>query len=199
VTPPLKIFTKLAEMGYAIPGLTTGIVGDLKNQGVVTDADIAERRSQNKTFDPEKSIDDYPPLSKTIKKHDFVIPLLDQKLSAGNGQYIPDKDTPTGYIKVPKYLSQYGKNLAALYVDGDSMEPTLSRGDLIVCDSCGWDGDGIYAIQVDGCGYVKRLSRQPGKIVVISDNPKYNQWDEPSDSEALRIIGRVHCVLKIVK
>ena len=55
------------------------------------------------------------------------------------------------------------------------MEPTLQRGDLIVCDSCGWDGEEIYALRMDGCGYVKRLARKPGKIVVISDNPKYEK------------------------
>ncbi len=27
------------------------------------------------------------------------------------------------------------------------MEPTYFRGDMIICDSLGWDGEGIYAIQ----------------------------------------------------
>jgi hypothetical protein len=35
------------------------------------------------------------------------------------------------------------------------MEPTYFRGDMIICDSLGWDGEGVYAIQMDGSGFVK--------------------------------------------
>jgi len=70
----------------------------------------------------------------------FVIPLLDQKLSAGSGQELPDSDDVSVLIPVPSRLAKFGKNLAALTVDGDSMYPTLDRGDMVVCDSCGWSG-----------------------------------------------------------
>ncbi len=133
-----------------------------------------------------------------IRKNGFLVPILEQGLSAGKGQPLPDDDVPVGYIAVPKELKRYGDKLAALYVNGDSMEPTLQRGDLVVCDSCGWDGEGIYALRMDGCGYVKRLARKPGKLVVISDNPKYETWEEPSESQAVDIIGRVHYTLKHV-
>lgn len=137
-------------------------------------------------------------LRETFGNGAFRIPVLDQSLSAGKGQFLPDNDVSTGYIAVPKELKRYGNNLTALYVNGDSMEPTLQRGDLIVCDSCGWDGEGIYALRMDGCGYVKRLARKPGKIVVISDNPKYEAWEEPAESQAIDIIGRVHYTFKHV-
>jgi hypothetical protein len=26
---------------------------------------------------------------------------------------------------------------------------------MIICDSLGWDGEGVYAIQMDGSGFVK--------------------------------------------
>ena len=137
-------------------------------------------------------------LSDNFGSDAFRIPVLEQGLSAGRGQPLPDEDVPSGYIAVPSELKRYGKNLAALQINGDSMEPTLKRGDLVVCDSCGWDGEGIYALRMDGCGYVKRLSHKPGKIIVISDNPKYEMWEEPDASEALEIIGRVHYTLKHV-
>ena len=116
-------------------------------------------------------------------KDGFIIPILDQKLSAGYGSDLPDNDRPTAYISVPRFL-------------GDSMEPTLSRGDMIVCDSCGWSGEGIYAIQMEGSGFVKRLSRKPGKLVIISDNPIYTSYEVPFGSDDIRIIGRVHGVLQ---
>ena len=145
-----------------------------------------------------ESIDETITPPQELNQNDFVVPILDQSLSAGKGQPLPDDDNPIGYIAVPKELKRYGNKLAAIYVNGDSMEPTLQRGDLVVCDSCGWDGDGIYALRMDGCGYVKRLARKPGKLVVISDNPKYETWEEPTESEAVSIIGRVHYALKHV-
>lgn len=145
-----------------------------------------------------ESIDETITPPQELNQNDFVVPILDQSLSAGKGQLLPDDDNPIGYIAVPKELKRYGNKLAAIYVNGDSMEPTLQRGDLVVCDSCGWDGDGIYALRMDGCGYVKRLARKPGKLVVISDNPKYETWEETTESEAVSIIGRVHYALKHV-
>ena len=196
--PPLKILIRLAEMGYPIKGLTTGVVSDMKDAGIISDAEIKERQAKLGGFPVDMNIKDLPPITKIIDNGGFVIPVLDQSLSAGKGQLLPDSDVSTGYIAVPKELKRYGNNLTALYVNGDSMEPTLQRGDLIVCDSCGWDGEGIYALRMDGCGYVKRLARKPGKIVVISDNPKYEAWEEPAESQAIDIIGRVHYTFKHV-
>lgn len=127
----------------------------------------------------------------------FVIPLLDQKLSAGYGAFLPDDDTPVAYIAVPRQLRRFGEKLATLYVDGDSMEPTYFRGDMIICDSLGWDGEGVYAIQMDGSGFVKRLSRKPGKLVVISDNPHYETYEVPLDTDEIRIIGKVRGVVSL--
>jgi len=126
----------------------------------------------------------------------FIVPLLDQRLSAGTGSYLPDEDAIKALVRVPAYLARFGSNIAAVTVDGDSMYPTLSRGDMVVCDSCGWSGEGIYALQMSGDGYVKRLTKRPGKIVIISDNPKYPQQEEPEESQDIKIIGRVHCAIK---
>lgn len=180
--PPLKVLMKLAEMGYTIPGLTTG------------SAPAGTSSAGANTFGSPSAFPHV--VTDTPQSGSFTIPLLDQKLSAGHGQYLPDTDKPVSYIEAPAYLKRYGKNVVALYVDGDSMEPTLSRGDMVVCDSCGFDGEGIYAIQMDGHGYVKRISRKPGKVVVTSDNPAYENWEEPLESTAFRIVGRVHCVIR---
>jgi len=126
----------------------------------------------------------------------FVIPLLSQKLSAGSGQELPQNDEATALIPIPNHLAKYGKNLAALTVEGDSMYPTLDRGDMVVCDSCGWSGEGVYALRMGGDGFVKRLTKAPGKLVIISDNPKYPVREEPEGSQDFEIIGRVHCAIK---
>ncbi|HCC37015.1 MAG TPA: hypothetical protein DEQ14_05080 [Treponema sp.] len=126
----------------------------------------------------------------------FIVPLLDQKLSAGSEASLPETDEETALVPVPARLSKYGKNIAALTVDGDSMYPTLDRGDIVVCDSCGWSGEGIYALRMGGESFVKRLTKAPGKLVIISDNPRYPVREEPESSEDFEIIGRVHCAIK---
>ena len=126
----------------------------------------------------------------------FFVPVLDQKLSAGFGQLLPEEPEIKGYMEVPRYLRQYGDKLAILSVEGDSMEPTLRRGDLVLCDSCGYDGEGLYAVQYDGDGFVKRVFRRAGKYVIMSDNPLYPQMEEPVGSDAIAIVGRVHGVFK---
>jgi phage repressor protein C with HTH and peptisase S24 domain/DNA-binding XRE family transcriptional regulator len=126
----------------------------------------------------------------------FVVPLLNQRLSAGGGAYLPEEDAVTALVRVPKYLARFGDKIAALTVEGDSMHPTLSRGDMVVCDSCGWTGEGVYALREGGTGLVKRLTKASGKFVIISDNPKYPKREEPEESQAIEIIGRVHCALK---
>lgn len=137
--------------------------------------------------------------NREIKKADndkFFVPVLNQKLSAGYGRYLQEEPKIIGYMEVPRYLKQYGERLGLLYVDGDSMEPTLRRGDLVLCDSCGYSGEGLYAIIRDGDGYVKRVYKDSGKFIIKSDNPMYPTKEEPQESENLGIVGRVHYVIK---
>ena len=100
----------------------------------------------------------------------FLVPVLDQQLSAGKGDILPEEDIIKGFLEIPKYLTQeYGNNLAAIYVHGDSMEPTLHNGDIVVTTSLGWDSsEGLYAIRMNGDGFVKRLQIGNEKILVIS-------------------------------
>lgn len=132
----------------------------------------------------------------TTNKEKFFVPLLGQKLSAGHGQLLDERQEVQGYMEIPRNLRHYGENLALLYVEGDSMEPTLRRGDIVLCSSCGYEGEGLYAIQYNGDAYVKRIYKQGGNYVIKSDNLLYPQMEEPFGSDALAIIGRVLYVTK---
>lgn len=125
----------------------------------------------------------------------FLVPLLNQELSAGKGKPSQDYDLSHGVVRVPRSLSKYGKDIAAFPVNGDSMEPTISDGDLVVCDCCGWDGEGIYALRLNDDSFIKRLSKSTKSLLIISDNPKYPPREEPLESEAIQIIGKAHAVL----
>ena len=130
----------------------------------------------------------------------FLVPILNQELSAGHGDLLPEEDVIEGLLSLPIWLrKKYGNNLGALHVHGDSMQPTLNDGDMVVCDSLGWDkSDGIFAIRLNGNGYVKRLQVVSGKVLIKSDNPNYETITEPLDSNAMNVIGKVRLIIKAV-
>lgn len=154
--------------------------------------------------EPPEALEFHDPSSgKSVRlmpgKDDFLVPVLGQRLSAGGGCPLPEDDSPTGYMPVPQSLRQYGERIALLAVNGDSMEPTLRNGDQVVCDACGWDsGEGLYAIRMNGSGYVKRIQAATGRFIIKSDNPRYDTMTEPMESDDIQIIGKVHYVIKHV-
>ena len=132
----------------------------------------------------------------STSKDKFYVPVINQKLSAGHGQAVQDEVEIHGYMEVPRNLRHYGENLALLYVEGDSMEPTLRRGDLVLCSSCGYEGEGLYAVQYNGDAYVKRVFKMSGKYIIKSDNPLYPQMEEPTGSDNIAVVGRVLYIIK---
>lgn len=80
--------------------------------------------------------------------------------------------------------------LFALKVSGDSMEPALYAGDLVVInadEAMPSDGD-VFVVNYEGQIVIKRLRRDAGIWWLDSDNPRYKpkQCDEHA-----AIIGRV--------
>ena len=101
-------------------------------------------------------------------------------VSAGGGAY----DADEGYEKldIPDYfISILGgesniKNIEAINVSGDSMEPTLNSGNIIYLDKSKKDisKDGIYAFTNENGLFVKRIQKRiDGQIDIISDNKEY--------------------------
>jgi phage repressor protein C with HTH and peptisase S24 domain len=63
----------------------------------------------------------------------------------------------------------------------------------------GWSGEGIYGLRIGDSGFVKRITKAPGKVIIISDNPKYPIREEPEKSEDFHLIGRVYCAITKVE
>lgn len=161
---------------------------------------VAELKKLSEIFNVsfEYLIDGTGEPNQIAKTDKFFVPILNQKVSAGYGQYLQDNPEVAGYMEVPRALKQFGENLGVLYVEGDSMTPTLHRGDWIIADSCGYSGEGIYVIIRDGDLYVKRVYKESGKYIIKSDNPFYPTKEEPLESDNIGIVGRVHHVIKSV-
>ena len=127
-----------------------------------------------------------------------LIPVVDQGLSAGFG-FDYDEGEIIRYIKVPAWIARSGRELTALPIYGDSMEPTISNGDLVICDKGIFCGDGLYMLrdQVRGLMFCKRLVWAPGGWTIKSDNPSYEPM-KVEDRE-IEVIARVIAAIKEVK
>lgn len=132
---------------------------------------------------------------------DYVaLPLYDVRAAAGGG-VVPDSEHVVDFLHFKKAwlrteLRCSPDALYLIYVDGESMEPALSRGDVILVNSRDQSqGDGVYVLRMDGALLVKRLQRKPGGIIrVTSDNPAYEPFEvkaQEMEVNDFAIIGRV--------
>lgn len=104
-------------------------------------------------------------------------------------------------IKSIEYVCEHAKNLFKKPLENikianlasDSMQDTLKHGDLLFIDiSCNsFECDGIYVFGLDNNLYVRRLQRIKNKLIVISDNKVYQQWEISEKEKKLKIIGKV--------
>ena len=195
---PLLMKDLSRELGITSPSIT-----GWKIRGAIPRADLAVKTAKILGTTTEYLIEgdaEYFNLDSgkptKLTENSFVVPYLDQDLSAGKGLPLPDSDSKIGLICVPESLREYKENIGVLRVKGDSMTPTLNNGDLIICDTCGYDnGEGIYAIRLNGNGYVKRIQVGKGELIIKSDNSRYEPIIEPLNSDSVQIIGRVHYVI----
>lgn len=144
--------------------------------------------SENKTQD------------KLINKNNFQIEVLDITASAGMGYLNSDVKE---VIKLIEYDTEQAKiifkgieanNLKVINISGDSMQGTFESGDSIYVDISKkeFNGDGIYVFTFGKSLYVKRLQVIKDKLIVISDNKKYKEWDiSEEEIDQLYIHGKV--------
>lgn len=114
-----------------------------------------------------------------------------------------------GYTGVESWLSftpEYaratfgttGKGLCCIRASGDSMQPTINPGDMVILDrsenTLTRDGS-VYVLQKGDTTIIKRLNVLMGRIRIASDNKDTGITEDMTqgeiDAEGLKIIGRV--------
>lgn len=117
--------------------------------------------------------------------------LVTEKVAAGVG-YSYGNNEVTSFYTDREDLMQYDM---ATRVSGDSMEPELSDGDIILLKQ-GYDnvnGD-IYVIDYDGKSYVKKLYNDGNRFVLKSINKKYSDiiiYTSDIQDTYFNIVGKV--------
>ena len=160
----------------------------------------AERRAiaESKGF-PARPISVYNSLDELPPETTVLITHVDVVLSAGNGRetwHIEEKRPLPFQADYIRRLDCIPKNLVAVKVRGDSMEPRLFDDDTVVVDKAEKRipaSGGVFAVVYAGEMLVKRLFKLPdGSIDVVSDNSKYKSFVVPPDKlEHVDIVGRV--------
>ncbi len=117
-------------------------------------------------------------------------------VSAGGGAY--ENEDSFKSLEIPPYfINMLGgkenlKNIDAINVVGDSMEPTLNNDNIIFIDKSKTDfsRDGIYAFTTTHGLFVKRIQRRvDGKLDIISDNKDYPL--QVLNKDEINILGKV--------
>lgn len=128
-----------------------------------------------------------------------LVPRYDVAGSMGNGSVIHSEQIVdhlafrAEWVRTELGISP--KNLLLISAIGDSMEPSLRAGDLLLIDRSveAVKQDAIYAIAQDGELRIKRIQRLfDGSLIIKSDNSSYQPEKLTSDqAERMRIVGRV--------
>ncbi|QMT34807.1 LexA family transcriptional regulator [Neisseria wadsworthii] len=131
---------------------------------------------------------------------DFTtVPLYDTPASAGNGSFF---DTENIIQHIPfdiGWLKREGlqvKHLVCLPIKGDSMQPGLIDGDIVLVNRAAQQGDGVFVLRIGDALRIKRLQwLANGSLRISSDNPLYQpeilNLSQLDDSQ-FAIIGACH-------
>jgi len=131
--------------------------------------------------------------------HHVQVPKVTLKLQAGVTGIETEPDLRDGGTLgiARSWIERKGfdpKNLIAIQVRGESMEPTFYEDDTVVinlADKRPVD-NGVYAVNYEGEAVVKRLSRDAGQWWLMSDNPDQRKYFRRAcQGNRCIIVGRV--------
>lgn len=127
------------------------------------------------------------------------IPLFSAEASAGPGLVPPEAEEARQFLLFPREALSFqngtSTNLFAIHARGDSMEPTIRNGSLLIANR----GDqqpreGIYVVGRGDSLLVKRTQPRENHILRLkSDNEQYDEEeiDLKQPDHGVRILGRV--------
>jgi phage repressor protein C with HTH and peptisase S24 domain len=121
------------------------------------------------------------------------VPLMAPRVGAGEGD--DAEDAVLGHFAIDAQvvapLRYPRSSLRAAVVRGDSMEPALSDGDVVLVARDSAARDAICVVVVDGDVRVKRVqSLGPESMRLVSENPRYAPR-EVGPADDVRVIGPV--------
>lgn len=120
------------------------------------------------------------------------------QISASAGGGADSDEEENQMIQIPQeFVAMLGgerelKNIEAINVTGDSMEPTFSYNDVVFVNRAKTDlaRGGIFTIRTEAGLFIKRVQKRlDGRVDIISDNPVYST--QTLHQSEIEVIGRV--------
>ena len=138
------------------------------------------------------------PCERCSDNENAKLALYNAEPSAGNGTTFDDEHIVDWYPVSRKWLKEAGlneKNLVVGAAKGDSMQPTIKDGDLLMLDRSKTEATaGVYVIRMSGELFVKRVQKNPidNSVTIKSDNNTYDPIVAREDQlSMLDIVGKV--------
>ena len=127
----------------------------------------------------------------------LMVPMVDARLSAGTGSFETGDHAERYYAFRLDFLIRKGipSQMVLMRVAGDSMEPEIKDGDVVLIDQnqkTPIPGK-LYAVGVEDMVYIKEVNAEPGKLVLSSYNKTYPALEVDARGDlvdGIRIIGR---------
>ena len=127
-----------------------------------------------------------------------MIPMVEAVLSAGGGSFETGATIGRGYAFRRDFIQRKGNpdNMVLMRVAGDSMEPEILSGDVVLIDQGKTRivPGHMFAVGFEEAIYLKRIDIMPGKAILKSANPAYPPMEldiRGQLSDQFRVIGRV--------
>lgn len=186
--PPLKILEQLADMGYSIPSLSSGVI--VGNNNTQT---IGHNNSVNIPPTPDRECFNIPL---------FEVPLIirEDVLKYNPKQEIPEPQAHNGcypdkvLIPSPYWLKEFSTDLRAITIFDSRMAPVLNAGDVAIFEGTGYTGDGIYVHRLENTVHISYIHWLNNRFVM---------WTEFKPNEKIELdtidpIGRIRATIKRV-
>lgn len=127
-----------------------------------------------------------------------LIPMAEARLSAGQGSLETNANCERSYAFRMDFLLRKGDpdKMVLMRVAGDSMEPEIHDGDVVLLDQGQRDilPGKIFAVGFEESIYLKRIDMLPGKVILKSVNPAYPPLELDVRGDCctyFRVIGKV--------
>ncbi len=135
---------------------------------------------------------------KDFEEHFTKVPRFNAQFSAGNGSINTDEAASAWLAFRKDWFQSTGlspRTVILVTAQGDSMEPNLCDGDLVMVDRSErpFQDRTVYAfVDQDGQARIKRLERVGSELLIHSDNPAYpTEIMKKHDQASMNILGPV--------
>lgn len=149
---------------------------------------------------------DTPPVLADPGPGFVMVPRYEIAAAAGFGGFAEEED-PVGFLAFRADWLRRAADIrpdqaALISATGDSMDPTIRSGDLLLVDLGVTQimDDAIYVVSLSERLMVKRIQRfHDGSVAIRSDNPAYGDDRlTPGETENLTVAGRVRWIGRMI-